>query len=227
VSKASKDYFVEMGIPAEKIMVVPNGLPYQFLQEGEKLAKAYPPFSDPQRCTIGFVGSLSRWHRVDLLLHAFRLLDAERPGFFRLKMVGMGEEYGRLHSLANKLGLAGKIEWVGPVSHSAVPMAIAHLDIAVLPYTLSTGAPMKLFEYAALARPVVAPGLHNLRDLFSDEEMCFVEPGKPEPLAEAILGLSKEQEAAQAMGLRAQARVKRDYILEQLLQKILDCVCAG
>lgn len=221
VSQASKEYYVELGLPLEKILVVPNGILRRSYRQGLKLAERHPPFSQGPPWVIGFVGSLSRWHRVDLLLKAFQFLEERNPGMFKLCIVGMGEEYKNLRSLEQRFALEEKVEWRGPLPHEGAFAATAEFDIAVLPNTLPTGAPMKLFEYAALARPVVAPDLPNLRDLFSEEEMCFVEPGDPKSLAEAIQRLAEDPETARAVGLKAQARIKRDYILEDLLQRLL------
>jgi glycosyltransferase involved in cell wall biosynthesis len=79
---------------------------------------------------------------------------------------------------------------------------------------------MKLFEYAALARPTIAPDLPNLRELFSEDEMCFVPPGSPSRLAEAILSLSRHPQEAVALGQRAQARVHQ-YTWEAMMKKLL------
>jgi len=224
VSQASKEYYVELGLPPEKILVVPNGILRRSYRQGLKLAERRPPFSQGPPWVIGFVGSLSRWHRVDLLFEAFQFLEERNPGMFKLCIVGMGEGYKNLRSLEQRLALEGKVEWRGPLPHEGAFAATAEFDIAVLPNTLPTGAPMKLFEYAAFARPIVAPDLPNLRDLFSEEEMCFVKPEDPRSLAEAIQRLAEDPETARAMGLKAQARVKRDYILEDLLQRVLKAI---
>ncbi|MBC7217954.1 MAG: hypothetical protein H5U36_07430 [Candidatus Caldatribacterium sp.] len=76
IERRSKEYYVQLGIPEEKILVLPNGISSRFLEFDLKLSEDRPPFSsDPKTCTIGFVGSLSPWHRVDLLLHALSKLD--------------------------------------------------------------------------------------------------------------------------------------------------------
>lgn len=221
VSVASQDYYVSQGIPPEKILVLPNGIPSRLLQVGDELARAHSPLADSHVCTIGFVGSLSRWHRADLLLQALSQLE---EGQYRLRVVGYGAEYPRLRTLANKLGMENRVSWLGAMPHAQAVGEIARFDIAVLPGTLSTGAPMKLFEYAAVARPTVAPDLPNLRSLFTDEEMWFVEPENPQALAKAILNLADDPERARTMGLKAQARVQREYTWEKIAQRILDAV---
>ena len=217
VSRAAKEYYVQLGLPEEKICIVPNGVSERLLRQGQELAHRYPPFSRPSPWVIGFAGSLSRWHRVDLLLEAVRSLQDPR---WRVTIVGYGEEHAQLRLLTRTLNLDNTIEWLGALPHEQAFAQIAQFDIAVLPHTLPTGAPMKLFEYAALARPTIAPDLPNLRELFSEDEMLFVEPGNPKALAKTILWLAQHPEKAAQLGRRAQARV-RGYCWEEMLKKLL------
>jgi glycosyltransferase involved in cell wall biosynthesis len=220
MSDASRDYYADLGIPQDKILVVPNGISSQLLQVGKALAEAHPPLSEPRVCTIGFVGSLSRWHRVDLLLRALAELERDR---YRLHIVGYGSEFNSLQAQARELGLDGRVHWTGPLSHRAAMEAIAEFDIAVLPGTLSTGAPMKPVEYAALARPIIVPDLPNLRAWFSEDEVLFVTPENATRTAEAIRSLCAEPERARMMGQRAQTRVS-GYTWEMIVHKMLHAV---
>ncbi len=226
VSAAAKQYYTQLGMPAEKVLIVPNGISQALLQRGREQAKERSPFAGGPPWRVGFVGSLSRWHRVDLLLEALHLLNSEPGARFQLITVGYGEEYAKLRSQAKQLGLESQVKWLGPLPHSQAFEQIAQFDIAVLPHTLTTGSPLKLFEYAAWARPIVAPDLPNLRDLFSAEEMCYIPPEMPQELARAILSLCRNPEAACRMGERAQARVQ-GYSWEQILSKLLEDLSAA
>lgn len=221
VSRAAKEYHAQLGLPEEKIIIVPNGIPRQLLQRGIELAREHRPFSRAHECVIGFVGSLSRWHGVGLLLEAVRELLNSRTFRWRVQIVGYGEEYTKLRTQAQRLGVASLIEWLGALPHERAFEQIAQFDIAVLPNTLPTGAPMKLLEYAALARPTITPDLPNLRDLFTNTEMCFVEQGNLKALAEAMLWLAQHPQEAVVVGQRAQARVQ-GYSWEGLMQRLLN-----
>jgi glycosyltransferase involved in cell wall biosynthesis len=156
------------------------------------------------------VGSLSPWHRVDVLLDALRLLRDHRPQDRRVRLVtvGRGSEEAALRARAHTLSLDELVEWRGALSHDDAVRAMLEFDIAVLPSTLPTGAPMKLSEYAALARPIIAPDQANIRDLFADrEEIVLVPPGNPESLAQAIRSLAADPARARGIGQAAQRRV--------------------
>lgn len=221
VSRSSHEYYAGMGIPPEKIAVIPNGTSARLLQKGLELSNARAPLPGGGSTVIGFVGSLSRWHRVDLLMEAVRLLGQENG--WHLLIVGYGQEYAKLRELARRMGLERQVRWTGGLSHDDAFEQIAHFDIAVLPNTLPTGSPMKLFEYAALGRPTVAPDLPNLRDLFDGDEIHFVPPGDPWALAETIRDLRNNPEAARELGRRAQLRVQ-EYTWERWAVRVLEAV---
>jgi glycosyltransferase involved in cell wall biosynthesis len=102
MSQASRDYYVQLGLPQEKIIILPNGVSSQLLEEGKELARQHPPLVATKETVIGFVGSLSRWHRVDLLLDALHLLNTEYPKRFHLCIVGYGGEYDQLRGKSFK-----------------------------------------------------------------------------------------------------------------------------
>lgn len=223
VSRASCDYFVQIGLPADKIVVQPNGISRALLERGMNLAKVHQPFANGQPYTIGFVGSLTRWHRVDLLLEALHLSTAQKADGFRLVVVGYGEEYERLVKRAHELGVQDWVRWVGPMSQEQAFAQIAQFDIAVLPHTLSTGSPLKLFEYAALARPFIVPDLPNIRDLFEEDEVYFIQPQNPQVLANKLIELVSNPDVAVQTGRRAQEQVKKhtwEQYVENLIERI-------
>jgi len=220
VSDVSKAYYAQLGLHEEKILIMPNGILERLLQLGLQQANERPPFCHGPPWTIGFVGSINRWHRVDLLLETLRLLNTDNPGLFRLIAVGSGEEYARLQAQEKQLSLEGNVSWLGPMPHEQAFRQIGHFDIAVLPHTLTTGAPLKLFEYAALARPAIAPDIPNLRKLFADDEICFVQSESPQAMAEAILAMSFRPKKARRLGQRTQDRVQ-EYTWENNVARLL------
>ncbi|MBM3744440.1 MAG: glycosyltransferase family 4 protein [Acidobacteria bacterium] len=208
-SRPVRHYCREIGIPPGKLLVQRNGIFARHVRLGLEATRTSPPFARRPVCVLGFVGSLSDWHRVDLLLDALaRLVATSGKTSYRLMIVGTGREEARLRGQTERLGIAHLVEWRGPLAHERAVMAMAEFDIAILPSTLATGAPMKLSEYAAMGRPIVAPALPNIRDLLAPEtEAVLVEPGSADALAEAIAALAADPERSRQIGRAAQARV--------------------
>jgi len=225
-SRAVADYYIGLGLPADRIEIVRNGISERHIRTGREMADTHPPLADAGRCTLGFVGSLSRWHGVDLLLDALRHLRDAPPdgGDLRLVIVGRGTEEETLKARARALGVEGAVEWRGGLSHDEAVRAIGEFDIAMLPSTLPTGAPMKLSEYAAMARPVIAPDYPNIRELFTDnEEILLVPPGNSGALAQAVRSLVADPPMARRIGRAAQRRVSGytwERTVDQLLRRV-------
>jgi len=156
---------------------------------------------------------------VDLLLEAIANLD-ER---FSAVIVGYGAEHARLSNLAKQLGVEDRVSWLGAMPHEQAVREIARFDIAVLPGTPPTATPIKLFEYAALARPIVAPDFPNLRAWFTADEMRFVPPQESETLAQAILEMAEAPDEARRLGKNAQTRT-RAYTWEEIMGQLITAV---
>ncbi len=118
------------------------------------------------RLTIGWTGILREWHGVELLLDALPLVpDA------CLLIVGDGPARAALEARAGApAGLQDRVVITGRVPHEAMRDHVAAMDIAVVAdERTGIASPMKLVEYMAMARAVVAPRLDNIRDLVDDD----------------------------------------------------------
>ena len=111
----------------------------------------------PDVFTIGFVGSLRPWHGVMVLVEAFRRLALDDPAY-RLVIAGDGPELDKARAALDTSGLSGRATLPGAVPHADVPRIVASFDVATAPYTAEQRyfSPLKVIEYLAAARPVVA-----------------------------------------------------------------------
>jgi glycosyltransferase involved in cell wall biosynthesis len=168
-SEASRSYYRELGIPSDRLVIVHNGVDLAALQ-AHAVARPDSPV------VIGFAGSMARWHRVDLLLGAFADLRREVGVPVELHLVGAGEGLARAVQMVADLQIQPYVRIFGALPHGEALAAISRFHIGVLPHTLQTGSPMKLFEYAALGVAPVAPDLPNIRGIFPQAETLAVFP---------------------------------------------------
>ena len=125
---------------------------------------------------------------MDVLIEALALL----PGVHGLIVGGQpGErDRSRLEALARARGVADRLEFTGWLPPADVASAIGRCQILALPNVRSTiseryTSPLKLFEYLAAGRAVIASDLPALREVLTDDvNAVLVEPGHPRPLAE-------------------------------------------
>jgi glycosyltransferase involved in cell wall biosynthesis len=168
VSTPLKRHLVEtIGIDESKIVVLPNGVdPDRFSPsiDGTAVRQRYRL---DDRLVIGFVGILRPWHGVDLLLTAFQRLR-ERFPTVHLLIIGDGPIQAQLESQARDLGIADAVTFTGRVAYADVPAHIAVMDVTVSPQATFYASPMKILEYMAMRKLVVAPSMDNIRDIIED-----------------------------------------------------------
>ena len=152
-------------------------------------ARTLQPPSPPPPFTVTYAGHLYPWKGVDVLLHAL----AELP-HVQARIVGgqPGEtDHVRLDSLAREKGVGDRVTFTGWLPPASVSAELARAHALILPNTPTHTSerytsPLKLFEYLAAGRPIVASDLAALREVLRHEDNALlVEPGSPTALAAA------------------------------------------
>ncbi|MEZ6100890.1 MAG: glycosyltransferase [Pirellulaceae bacterium] len=224
VSDGVADYLKAQGVAESKVHVVPNGVdPDQFL-----------PIANPTQAdslehhpfTIGFVGTLKPWHGVAELLQAFLEFHNRHPKS-RLLIVGDGPERAGLQEELQRWNIdaVAAVTWVGAVAPSEIPSFIAQMDIAVAPYPQLEQfyfSPLKVFEYMAAARAVVASDIGQLRDIVRHEQNgLLVAAGCTKALTAAIQRLYEAPDMASRLGQAARETILANHSWESVVQRVL------
>src|SRR5262249_43405581 len=165
---------------------------------------------------IGFVGSLKPWHGVDLLLEAFADL---RDKQLRLLIVGDGPQAETLRSRAMAPDLAGTVVFTGQIPHTQIGAYLAAMDIAVAPYRAPGPdegdfyfSPLKVFEYMAAGRPVVAPRLGQIREVVEHgQHGLLYPPDDTRALTTHLLQLIRNPAQRTQMGRAGATHVGQQY----------------
>jgi glycosyltransferase involved in cell wall biosynthesis len=139
---------------------------------------------------VAYAGHLYAWKGVDLLLEAI----ARIPDARGLIIGGHPQEpdLARTRSMAEQLGIAERVTFTGLVEPSRVPELLMQADVLVLPNPASAistryTSPLKLFEYMAAGRPIVASDLPSIREIVRDNlNALLVPPGDVTAMAHAI-----------------------------------------
>jgi glycosyltransferase involved in cell wall biosynthesis len=117
-------------------------------------------------------------------------------------LYGRGDSEPALRAQVARLGLAAVVDFHGRIPIEAVPAALAGADVGVAPtrrdeftdFSLST----KIFEYAAMGKPVVCSGLPMVRRTFPEGSAFVYPPGDPAGLADAFVAIVADSEAREA-----------------------------
>ncbi len=209
VNDALASRLVEMGVPAAKVHVVLNAPVLARFDPG-----AYParPFMADGTLRLVYAGALSMVYEVDVALEALARIRAQRPDL-RVTLDLYGRDFAEvpLRDRAAALGLADVVAFHGRVPIEAVPGALAAADIGLAPtrqteftdFSLST----KIFEYAAMGKPVVASRLPMVERMFPPGTVATYPAGDAAAMAVALMALVDDAPAREAAVARTSALV--------------------
>ena len=219
VSNALRDDLIKRGIQADRVRVNPNAVDADFFCPGHGNGRARRELGvKSDEVLIGFVGSFSLWHGIEVLQHAIvSLLGSEQPCRLRFILVGDGLLHGEMRSALAAYEKNGAVIFTGLVPRGRVAEYLDAADILVSPHipmpdgSRFFGSPTKLFEYMAMGKGIVASRLEQLAEVLEhDNTAWLVKPGDPEELAEGILQLALDPEKRKALGSAARrAAVER------------------
>ncbi|MBA2519582.1 MAG: glycosyltransferase [Chloroflexia bacterium] len=219
VSAPLKEWLVSLGVAAERVTVLPNGVDTDRFAAGEHGREAtrarlgIPPGTP----IVGFVGTLKAWHGTATLVDAVAALHRESSprSAPHLLVVGEGPQRADLAEQAAHLGIAGATTFTGTVPHDEIPAYIGAMDVAVAPYDEAPDfyfSPLKLFEYMAAGRPVVAAAIGQITDCIRHQETGLLyPPGDRAALAAAIAAVLGDPAWAAALGRAGRAEVQQHH----------------
>jgi glycosyltransferase involved in cell wall biosynthesis len=204
-----------------RVHLVPNGVdPERFAAD----SRPSPP-ARPKTFTVGFVGTLKPWHGIPVLVEAFARLHWQYADA-RLLIVGDGPERNTLEAGLAALGLSESAHLTGAVAPSEIPGLLAVMDVAVAPYPDQPDfyfSPLKVYEYMAAARPVVASRIGQLAHLIKDGiDGLLCPPGDAVALAAALERLHDDPVLRERLGRAARATVLRDHTWDAVARRILN-----
>jgi glycosyltransferase involved in cell wall biosynthesis len=203
VSSPLKEFLVGIGVPDEQIIVMPNGADPAVFHPGISSGDVRRSLGLEGQVVVGFTGILRPWHGVDMLLDAFERVAAGRTGV-HLMILGDGPVRAELEAAIAAKGLTRKVTITGRVPHARVREYVAAMDIAVSPHSTFYASPMKVLEYMAMAKAIVAPDTANHRDILkAGRTAVLFEKGKVDALAAALATLVDDASLRQSLGAGA------------------------
>jgi glycosyltransferase involved in cell wall biosynthesis len=213
------------GTAPGRVHVIPNGVDAERFRPDVRPSAAGAPGS----FTVGFVGSMKPWHGLDALVEAFARLH-ERAPEARLLLVGDGPARAAVCADLSARGLAGVAYCTHAVDPLEVPGLLTSLDAAVAPYTSASGfyfSPLKVYEYMAAGRAVVASRVGQLETLIRhDVNGLLCPPGDAAALATALERLLREPVVRARLGQAARATVLPKHTWDAVAARVLELAAA-
>ena len=206
---------VARGIPADKIIVSPNGVDLEMFgtPPGRDLVLA-DRLALQDADIIGYVGSFYDYEGLDDLIAAMPALVARRPRA-RLLLVGGGPMEAALRAQAEASLVADRIAFIGRVPHGEVERYYSLIDILVYPRKTmrltELVTPLKPLEAMAQMRLVAASPVGGHRELIDDGVTgTLFAPDSPAAIADAIVGIFADRAGWDRRRGEARAFVERE-----------------
>ena len=216
VSEAQQRELLAAGIHADRIVVNPNGVDTELFRPRGAAKETQKSLGIADRIVVGFGGTFGPWHGASVLAAAAKLLrDGSR---FHFLFVGDGDQLSLTEAAFDSPANGARATFAGRVAPIDVPRYLDACDILVSPQVPSPdgseffGSPTKLFEYMAMAKPIIASRLGQMAQVIDDgKNGILVEPGNPAEIAQAIELLAGDESLRHRLGSEARHCVTENY----------------
>ena len=221
-SRVTRDYIASLGLDRGRVTVIPNGVsPSDF-------SPTPLPARDGRVPTLLYIGTLADWQGLDVVVKALPKILEKRP--VQLKIIGRGRSRQRkmLAKQIRKLGVEEHVIVLPAVPHHDIPALIAEADLCVAPLGLNDrnvtqgACPIKVLEYMAAARPLLASNMPIVRELVrEDVDALLFSPNDPEDLARQAVTLLGDFELSQRLAQSASERALSKFTWRESQKKLL------
>jgi len=213
-------------IPEDKIVVVPNGANTKLfgIMDGKECRRRLGLAEN--LFYAGFVGSFAPWQGLALLVEAAK--DIKDAGYAGIKflLIGDGEQEKTLRQKVLDFGLQETVYFIGRVEYEEVVFWINAFDVAVAPFSSTRNktcglSPIKLYEYLACGKPVIAADIEGVREIIEENECGFIfKAGEKSQLVSKILHCYRKQMDLQALGLSGRSCVQEHFSWQETARKV-------
>ncbi|KKT57895.1 MAG: Glycosyl transferase group 1 [Candidatus Giovannonibacteria bacterium GW2011_GWC2_44_9] len=207
----TKNELIKLGISENKILVLPDAVDLAKFDIRISKEEARKKLNLPQdKKNILYTGSfyLYDWKGVDVLLEAVKNF---REDFLFMLVGGSEEEISNLKSYTINLK---NLKLIGHKPYAEIPYYLKAADVLVLPNKKGSKiseehtSPLKLFEYMASGRPIVASDLPSLREILTEKEALFFRSNDAADLVRAIKEILQDPTRAEQLAKNALQKVQ-------------------
>lgn len=222
-SQRIKEFFIKNGISSEKILVAPNGVDIKKFDVQCSKLEARRKLNLPQdKKIVLYTGHLYEWKGAQTLAEASQYLPENAEVYF---VGGTKEDIERFKIQNSRF----EIQIIGHRPRQEIPFWLKAADILVLPDLavkdiLKYGAsPMKMFEYMASKKPIIASDLPTIREILNEKNAILIKPDNPKELAKGIKEILENPELSAKISNQAFQDVQQ-HTWQNRAKKIIEFI---
>ena len=209
-----------------KVSVVENGVDESHFNPMATTAGVRQKLGLHDAFIVGFVGSFRPWHGVHGLVDIAKVTSS-RTSDVHFVLVGDGPERPALEAKVRSEGLSPYIHFLGFLPHKDIPGILAEADALMAPLPAAAfvhgfyGSALKIFEYMAMAKPVIAPPLGQIAEVMDHGISGYLVASEDvEAVVEVLLELKAQPELRASVGEQARKRVVESYTWRENARRV-------
>lgn len=231
VSAPLKEELIGRGIAADRILINPNGVNTDKFDAQLNAHELRASLGLSDKKVFGFIGTFAEWHGVLVLAHAIVSFYNQYPQYkdsVRFLLIGSGNLLQQTKQIIEAGGYAEQVVFADKIEQHKAPMFLAACDYFLSPHVPNPdgskffGSPTKLFEYMAMAKPIIASDLDQIGEILRRHDAALlVPPGDAASLARAMNILLEDQHRATQLAQHAYEAANKHYTWHGHVQHIL------
>ena len=221
-SNVTRDYISSLGLSRSLITVIPNGV-----SPSDFSPSPLPP-REGRIPVLLYIGTLADWQGLEVVIKALPKILEQRSVQLRLVGRGRSRQRKQLMKQIRRLGIEGSVRLQPAVPHHEIPGLIADSDICLAPLGLNDrnvtqgACPIKVLEYMASSRPLVASNMPIVRELVrEDVDGLLFSPNDPDDLARKVLALLNDADLSKRVAQAATERALTKFTWHAAQKKLL------
>ena len=232
ITKGLKDALVKKGIPENKILVAPDGVDLDKfdIEITKEEAREKLNLSQDKKVVL-YTGHLYKWKGTTALLKAAQNFQFPISNFQNILFVFVGGTEKDISNFKHQVLILklNNVLVIGHRPYQEVPIWLKAADVLVLPNSAQEQiskhwtSPMKMFEYMASKRPIVASELPSLREVLNENNAVLVEPDSPQSLVQGIKRILKNPDFSAKISLKS-FRDVQEYSWSNRAKKVIDFI---
>jgi glycosyltransferase involved in cell wall biosynthesis len=215
VSSEAKQELMKYKIPAGKIKVIPNGVDIEKFNPSIAKASISNLTNSNDKIVIGYSGCFAPWHSINDLEFLTNYLTRQYDNLYFLFIGGGYNKATFEEKIKNNLKLKNKVYFTGKVTHELMPGYLALMDIVIAPYPNIKnfyGSPLKIFEYMAAGKAIIATGIGQITSLIQDGKNGFLySPENQNELIQKIEALIQSESLRKSYGQKARETIANNF----------------
>lgn len=211
----------DIGYVHKGMHIIPNGVNLEEIETQLIQVQLDKNVRDSTKVVLGFVGFIRKWHGLDRLFPIIK----QYP-HLELVVIGEGDELPFLKALAKEMGIETQIKLKGLCDRDDIFGQIQQFDIALQPKVVDYASPLKLFEYMALRKAIVAPRQKNIEEVLIDGQNALLfDSDSDSDCQQKIETLCNDASLRQRLGQAAyRSIVQVPYTWDHNAQRVIELV---